>query len=589
MKRIVLAFGLVLWASAASASCQQGSLLGAFAANTLGCTQSPIIGANLLGAGSLGIAGATSGTAVITVGAVAGTPTITLPTTTGTLAILGANTFIANQNLTLTTNGTLQYSITNASTGTSAVAAFGAVNSANGVSFGIGGTGFTGIPLLQNRAFINTVAGTDGIVFHNVGDDPIIFAVNSVERGRWPVTGTTMFRVGVTGTALGSIGFAGSSTGEAILAAQAAAGTPTLLLGTTSGTLAGSATSPLAISATTGVITCTTCGVTGTGLNQFASTTSAQLAGVISDETGTAGKLVFDTSPTFQTSITSTANATAVTPPANTLIHAIAANSTAGQTALDSFATFGTHTFRRANTSAASPSGLVAADLIGGTNARGYTSAGSYITTNAAAFFFAATETWSGTQNGAEVQFYTTANTTTTLLKVMTIQNSGGLSIGATTDPGAGGLFVNGATVTLNGLATDATHTDRTVCQDATSKTLFFGSGVAGICLGTSGAQFKTAFAPMVAGLDEVVKLNLQNYRYRDGYGDNGARIQYGLTAQDVEAVIPDLARHNLQGETINYDWAALVFVGLRAIQQLKADNDNLRVEIEALKQRIAR
>lgn len=45
-------------------------------------------------------------------------------------------------------------------------------------------------------------------------------------------------------------------------------------------------------------IACATCGVTGTGLNQFASTTSAQLAGVLSDETGS-GAAVFGTSPTL--------------------------------------------------------------------------------------------------------------------------------------------------------------------------------------------------------------------------------------------------------------------------------------------------
>lgn len=42
--------------------------------------------------------------------------------------------------------------------------------------------------------------------------------------------------------------------------------------------------------------------VTTSGLNQFASTTSSQLAGVISDETGS-GALVFATSPTFVTAI----------------------------------------------------------------------------------------------------------------------------------------------------------------------------------------------------------------------------------------------------------------------------------------------
>lgn len=54
---------------------------------------------------------------------------------------------------------------------------------------------------------------------------------------------------------------------------------------------------------TTGTIACATCGVTGSPLSQFASTTSLQLAGVISDETGT-GVAVFGTAPTFTTSIT---------------------------------------------------------------------------------------------------------------------------------------------------------------------------------------------------------------------------------------------------------------------------------------------
>ena len=51
---------------------------------------------------------------------------------------------------------------------------------------------------------------------------------------------------------------------------------------------------------TTGTIACGTCGVTGSPLSQFASTTSAQLAGVLSDETGT-GVAVFATSPALTT------------------------------------------------------------------------------------------------------------------------------------------------------------------------------------------------------------------------------------------------------------------------------------------------
>ena len=52
-------------------------------------------------------------------------------------------------------------------------------------------------------------------------------------------------------------------------------------------------------------------GLTASGLNQFAATTSAQLAGVISDETGS-GALVFATSPTLVTPVLGVASATSV-------------------------------------------------------------------------------------------------------------------------------------------------------------------------------------------------------------------------------------------------------------------------------------
>lgn len=77
--------------------------------------------------------------------------------------------------------------------------------------------------------------------------------------------------LGVPGSVLGSMTFSGSSSGSALLRPQAAAGTPTLLLPNTSGTLASTASTPLVLSATTGALTCPTCvtssgggGITGT-------------------------------------------------------------------------------------------------------------------------------------------------------------------------------------------------------------------------------------------------------------------------------------------------------------------------------------
>ena len=145
----------------------------------------------------------------------------------------------------------------------------------------------------------------------------------------------------------------------------------------------------------------------------------------------------------------------------------------------------------------------------------------------------------------------------------------------------ATGLNISGAgLVSIPLITTDATHTDATICEDTTTHVLYSGSGTLGICLGTSGRQFKTDFAAMQPGLAEVLKIPLYSYRYLAGYGDNGARRQYGTTAQDIATVMPELVGYNERGDIINYDYGALLFISLRAIQELKADNDNLRHEL---------
>lgn len=114
------------------------------------------------------------------------------------------------------------------------------------------------------------------------------------------LSGASLVNIGVSGTTQGNLFIAGATSGGATITTPAAAGTPTLTIGSASGTPAVTASSPLVITTATGNITCTTCGVTGSPLSQFAATTSAQLAGVISDETGS-GSAVFATSPTLVT------------------------------------------------------------------------------------------------------------------------------------------------------------------------------------------------------------------------------------------------------------------------------------------------
>lgn len=268
----------------------------------------------------------------------------------------------------------------------------------------------------------------------------------------------------------------------------------------------------------------------------------------------------------------------------NMLGQFIAADTTIGNVMIDTFGAQGEIIGRFAGGTQASRTATSGTITVFSVVGQGWDTSGNYVT-GAVVDFVTTASTWSASNRGAFMRFRTVPDGTTSLAEAMRIQGSGGVSIGTTTDPGIGSLQVN-ATIIAPNLTSDAGLTDTTVCwkNTATTGTILKGSGTLGICLGTSGAQFKTAFTPMIAGLDEVTKLHFQNYRYKKGFVDGGERMQYGLTAQDVETVLPDLVRHDEMGESVNYDAGALLFIGLRAIQQLKADNDNLRSEIDELK-----
>jgi len=123
------------------------------------------------------------------------------------------------------------------------------------------------------------------------------------------VLNSTTLGSGVVNSSLQQVGTIGTGTWQGTVISPTYGGTgvnngtKTITLGgnlTTSGAFASTFTMTGATSVT--FPTSGTLAITGNGLNQFASTTSAQLAGVISDETGS-GALVFGTSPSFTTGI----------------------------------------------------------------------------------------------------------------------------------------------------------------------------------------------------------------------------------------------------------------------------------------------
>lgn len=230
------------------------------------------------------------------------------------------------------------------------------------------------------------------------------------------------------------------------------------------------------------------------------------------------------------------------------------------------------------------------------------------------------------------------------------IHSSGGVSIGNTTDPGATNLFVSGSIgagaspgTKIDAYASGTTSTvvrarndTTTVYMDAnnaygylnvfTNHPLLFGTNnterarftaaggftCAGIYSTIVGATNRDVFVDNTGVVGYVSstrasKTNIQdlvdtdwlyqlnpvtfNYRKRDDeeqYTDEiDGDIQYGMIAEDVEQVRPDLCFYdeiNGEKELRGIQYSKLVPVMLKAMQELKTQLDEAKAEINALK-----
>ena len=170
-------------------------------------------------------------------------------------------------------------------------------------------------------------------------------------------------------------------------------------------------------------------------LNQFASTTSAELASVISDETGS-GSLVFATSPTLVTPVLGVATGTSVM--LSTNVGAAAAN-------VSGVVTGGTlNTAGNVNAAA----GLVSGVLTAGTlNTAGNVNAASLRVTTTSSLGTVAQGTWNGTS----------ISTTYTDAKVTSVNGSTGAVTGLATTGGKLSQFAATTSAELAGVISDET------------------------------------------------------------------------------------------------------------------------------------
>lgn len=111
------------------------------------------------------------------------------------------------------------------------------------------------------------------------------------------------------------------------------------------------------------------------------------------------------------------------------------------------------------------------------------------------------------------------------------------------------------------------------------------GTVIAGVC--SSDLRFKKDVTPLAKLLPKLAQLQPVNFFWRSTEFPNkhfGTKESFGLIAQDVEAVLPELVTTDEQGyKAVNYSKLPLLTV--QAVKELKAENDDLKTRLGALEQ----
>jgi len=160
-----------------------------------------------------------------------------------------------------------------------------------------------------------------------------------------------------------------------------------------------------------------------------------------------------------------------------------------------------------------------------------------------------------------------------------------------------GAFFNDGSLTRLRSsgtLAFDANNTEAmridssggvTIAGLAGSGSRAVNASAAGLLSAASDASLKEeVVGAHIAGLDEILQIHPKMYRWKDDIANRGdeASVELGFIANDVAPIIPSAAPMGNDGLYGFYDrsiTAALV----KAIQELKAENDSLKSRIEAL------
>jgi hypothetical protein len=135
---------------------------------------------------------------------------------------------------------------------------------------------------------------------------------------------------------------------------------------------------------------------------------------------------------------------------------------------------------------------------------------------------------------------------------------------------GAGGIGINATPSTTNPLTVGSSSSNGNGAYLA----------AAGVWVNASDRRIKENIRPIQYGLDAVMKLDPVAYDMKDSH-----EHQVGFIAQDVLKVVPEVVGVPRDPLTEHYglSYGNMVAVTVKAIQELKADNDNLRAQVAEL------
>lgn len=215
-----------------------------------------------------------------------------------------------------------------------------------------------------------------------------------------------------------------------------------------------------------------------------------------------------------------------------------------------------------------SPSATTSDDILLIIGAEGYTGS-SFTNVGAASIYFVPTENWNSNNTGTRIHFLTTANGSNSPSVRMTVNQDGNIGIGT-------GIVNVTPAQKLDVLGNIRVGPSGSIgCVEDRDGTV-----IAGQC--SSDLRFKKNITPFGNVLNNFSKLRPVNFYWRADEFTNkqfGTNQSFGLIAQEVEQIFPELVSTDEQGyKVVNY--SKLPLLTIQAVKELKTENDTLKQQL---------